>query len=86
MFSNILKWTLKTVVDGVEKELNLHLDPDTPLISIEQAAVQMIAHCAKIKELHAAQETPVAPDAIDPPSHALNEDQTPAIPEGNEHA
>jgi len=55
VFQNILKWTFKIVVGEVEKELNLHLDADTPIEAVEQVAMQMIAHCAKVKERQAAQ-------------------------------
>jgi hypothetical protein len=68
MFQNILKWTFKVVVDGVEKELHLHLDGDTPLQAVEQVAMQMIAHCSKVKEANASQAAaqPVAP--VEPPA------------------
>jgi hypothetical protein len=56
MFTNILKWTFKVAVGEVEKELNLHLDNDTPLEAVEQVAFQMIAHCAKIKDAAKAQQ------------------------------
>ena len=51
MFQNILKWSFKVILDGVEKELNLHLDSDTPIQAVEEVAMQMISHCAKIKEM-----------------------------------
>ena len=63
MFQQILKWTFKIVVDGVEKELNLHLDNDTPLQAVEEVAMQMIAHCAKVKEMQAAQAAQTASPA-----------------------
>jgi len=76
MFSNILKWTFKIAIGEVEKELNLHLDADTPLEFVEQVAIQMITHCAKVKEAAKAQqeaqkpvEEPVAPiesDKVEP--------------------
>ncbi len=59
MFQNLLKWTFKVVVGEVEKELNLHLDNDTPIEAVEQVAIQMIAHCSKVKEALAAQVVPV---------------------------
>jgi len=61
MFQNILKWTFKVILDGVEKELNLHLDSDTPIQIVEEVAMQMISHCAKIKEMQAPkrEEKPV---------------------------
>ncbi len=81
MFQNILKWTFKIVVDGVEKELNLHLDGDTPLQAIEQVAVQMIAHCSKVKEMLAAQQPQqaIVHDQEAPiEDHAISQDQKPA--------
>jgi hypothetical protein len=54
MFQNILKWKFKIVLGDVEKEINVHLDPDTPLYAVEQVAMQMIAHCTKIKDAEAA--------------------------------
>lgn len=61
MFQSILKWTLKYTVEGSEKEVVIHLDQDTPLQVVEQVAMQMIAHCSKIKEM--AGQQPVAPIA-----------------------
>ena len=55
MFQNILKWTFKIVLGEVQKEISIHLDPDTPLQAVEQVAMQMIAHCTKVKEMQAAQ-------------------------------
>ncbi len=55
MFSNVLRWTFKIVVGEVEKELQLNLEHDTPLEAVEQVALQMIAHCAKVKEQAKAQ-------------------------------
>jgi hypothetical protein len=55
VFQNILKWTFKVVVDGVEKELYLHLDGDTSIQAVEHVAMQMIVHCSKIKENQVAQ-------------------------------
>ncbi len=55
MFANILQWSLKEIVDGVEHQLNIHLDGNTPLQAIEKIAMQMIAHCAKVKEAQAQQ-------------------------------
>ena len=54
MFENILKWTFKIVSGDVETQINIHLDPNTPLEAVEQVAMQMIAHCTKIKEAQAA--------------------------------
>ncbi len=56
MFANILKWTFKVAVKGIEKEYNIHLDADSPIEAVEQVAVQMIAHCAKVKEAEAQQK------------------------------
>ena len=38
-----------------------------------------------VKAQQAAQSTPIAPDAIDPPAEPLSE-ETPVAQEGNEHA
>lgn len=65
MFQNILKWTFKTVVNGVEKDLYLHLDNDTSLEAVEQAAMQIIAHCAKVKEMQAAQKAATPEPKVD---------------------
>jgi hypothetical protein len=82
MFTNILKWTFKIVVDGIEKELNIHLDGDTPLQAIEQTAMQMIAHCSKIKDMQAAQVAAQQPVAVDPEQPvevpSVGQEQTPA--------
>lgn len=55
MFKNMLKWTFKVLIDGIEKELPIHLDADTSIQAIEQMAMQMIAHCSKVKEFQASQ-------------------------------
>lgn len=57
MFQNILKWTFKVVVDGIEKELNIYLESDTSIQAVEYVAMQMIAHCSKLKEVQAAQQS-----------------------------
>ena len=87
MFSNILKWTFKIAFGEVEKELNLHLDADTPLEVVEQVAFQMIAHCGKVKDAAKAQQEaqkvaePVVSDKVEPIV-----DPAPVAIEGNEHA
>ncbi len=65
MFTEALKWTFKIVIGEVKKEFNIHFDKDTPLQVIEQIAMQMIAHCAKIKEVQAAMKAEA--DAEKPP-------------------
>jgi len=76
MFTNLLKWNYKTVSGEIKKEIDILLDPDTPIDAIEYVAMQMIAHCGKVREANAratAQTEPVAPDAIDPPPERLDE-------------
>lgn len=74
VFQNILKWTFKIVACGVEKELNLHLDADTPIEAVEQVAMQMIAHCAKVKqnleEQKQAEANAPVPDIVPEPKPA----------------
>lgn len=83
MFSNILKWTFKTIKDGVEKEFDLHLANDTSTDEIEQIAVQMISHCAKVKELQAAQQQ--SQKATEAPTENPCCESTCTSPEGNQH-
>lgn len=75
MFKNVLVWNFETFTGDIRKELNIYLDHDTPLDAIEQVAVKMIAHCAKVKEAsaQAAQVPPITQDAIDPPQERLDE-------------
>jgi hypothetical protein len=84
MFSNILKWTFKIAVDGIEKEYNLHLDGDSPLQAIEQVGMQMIAHCAKVKEAQAAAQA-----AVEKPAETVAEpapvEPIDSVLEGNQH-
>ncbi len=62
MFRNILVWNFKSIEGEITKELDVHLDPNTPIDFIEQVAIQMIAHCAKVKEAAKQQQEQVKAD------------------------